>query len=84
MLHTDQFQPTHYLVSRTRKTPVQLVMSEQGCKLLTAQEFEQGKEPAFELRSRQGVFCQGVLVVGYSLEPMGVVKADEAVASTVQ
>jgi len=64
------FQPTHLLVSRSRQTPVQLIASEQGFKVMTEIEAEQGREPAFELRSKQGFFCQGILVVGYSLQPI--------------
>jgi len=37
---------------------------------MTEIEAEQGREPAFELRSKQGFFCQGILVVGYSLQPI--------------
>ena len=64
------FQPTHLLVSRSRQTPVQLIASEQGFKVMTEIEVQQGREPAFELRSKQGFFCQGILVVGYSLQPI--------------
>ncbi|WAL60102.1 hypothetical protein [Thermocoleostomius sinensis] len=66
------FTPTHFLVSRSRKTPVQLIPSASGFKILTEPEWQQGKEPAFEIRSRQGFFCQGVSVVGYRLEPIAV------------
>jgi hypothetical protein len=64
------FQPTHLLVSRSRQTPVQLIASEHGFKVMTEIEVQQGREPAFELRSKQGFFCQGILVVGYSLQPI--------------
>ena len=64
------FQPTHLLVSRSRQTPVQLIASEQGFKVMTEIEVQQGREPAFELRPKQGFFCQGILVVGYSLQPI--------------
>jgi hypothetical protein len=64
------FHPTHLLVSRSRQTPVQLIASEQGFKVMTEIEVQQGREPAFELRSKQGFFCQGILVVGYSLQPI--------------
>lgn len=66
------FNPTHLLVSRTRQTPVQLLACENGCKLLTEPEFHKGSEPAFELRPRQGFFCQGISVVGFRLEPIAV------------
>lgn len=64
------FQPTHLLVSRTRKTPVQLVSSENGMRLLTEPEFQSGAEAAFEIRPRLGIFCKGVPLVGYQLQPM--------------
>jgi len=64
------FQPTHLLVSRSRQTPVQLIASEHGFKVITEIEAQQGREPAFELRSKQGFFCQGIPVVGYSLQPI--------------
>ncbi|GAB4377055.1 MAG: hypothetical protein Kow00121_25450 [Elainellaceae cyanobacterium] len=64
------FNPTHFLVSRSRKTPVQLVPSNQGFKVLTEPEWQRGSEAAFEIRARQGFFCQGVPVVGYSLQPI--------------
>jgi hypothetical protein len=76
------FTPTHFLVSRSRKTPVQLVPSASGFKILTEPEWQQGKEPAFEIRTRQGFFCQGVLVVGYNLEPIAVEASPTAEAST--
>ncbi|MBD1912656.1 MULTISPECIES: hypothetical protein [unclassified Leptolyngbya] len=66
------FQPTHWLVSRSTKTPVQLIPAATGYRLMSEQEFEQGREPAFEIRPRLGVFCLDVQVVGYSLEPMPV------------
>jgi hypothetical protein len=64
------FQPTHLLVSRSRQTPVQLLASEQGFKVITEIELQQEREPAFEIRSKQGFFCQGIPVVGYSLQPI--------------
>lgn len=66
------FKPTHWLVSRHQKTPVQLLPSTQGFGLLTEPEFQQNRHPAFELRNRLGIFCQGVQVVGYHLEPMAI------------
>ncbi len=66
------FQPTHYLVSRSKKIPVQLVSSASGFKILTEPEWQRGAEPAFEMRPRQGLFCQGIPVVGYSLQPIDV------------
>ena len=75
------FSPTHFLVSRSRKTPVQLIPSTNGFKILTEPEWQQGKEPAFEIRARQGVFCQGVPVVGYNLQP---IQVDVATASAFE
>lgn len=66
------FQPTHLLVSRSRQTPVQLVPAANGFKILTETEWQRGSEPAFEMRPKQGFFCQGVSVVGFSLQPLDV------------
>lgn len=64
------FEPTHLLVSRSRQTPVRLVSGKKGFQIVTEPEWEQGVEPAFEVRPKQGFFCKGVLVIGYSLEPI--------------
>lgn len=66
----DMFQPTHWLVSRSRKIPV-LVQS-QGDRSLVFTEKEWGttRSPAFELHSKLGLSCRGVKVLGYELEPM--------------
>jgi hypothetical protein len=72
------FTPTHLLVTRSKKTPVQLIPYEQGFKVLTEIEFQRGSEPLFELRNKLGFFCQGIAVVGYALEPM------EAIAPTAE
>ncbi len=64
------FHPTHLLISRSRQTPVQIVPFEKGFKVLTEQEWQRGTEPAFEMRTKQGFFCQGIPVVGYSLQPI--------------
>lgn len=74
------FNATHLLVSRSRKTPVRLVSSEKGFKLITEQEWQQGSDPAFEMRPKQGFFCRDILVVGYSLQPIAL----EAPHSTTQ
>jgi hypothetical protein len=66
------FKPTHLLVSRSRKIPVQLVPAPQGCHIITEPEWQKGSEPAFEIRPKQGIFCRGILVVGYHLEPINV------------
>ena len=64
------FNPTHLLISRSRQTPVQLVLSPNGYFLVTAPEWQNGKQPAFELRSKLGFFCQGIPIIGYQLQPM--------------
>jgi hypothetical protein len=66
------FQATHLLVARAHKTPVQLVAGSTSVGILTEKEWQQGSEPAFEFRPKQGIFCRGVLVVGYQLEPIQV------------
>lgn len=77
------FHPTHVLVSRTKETPVQLVPTNQGYVLYTQQEWGMGRTPAFELRSKLGIFCLGTPVTGYHLQPIAssTVTAD-AVAAT--
>jgi hypothetical protein len=65
-----EFRPTHYLISRSKKVPVSLVPSARTFRIVTALEFEQGQEPAFELRAKQGFVCHGVPVIGYSLKPI--------------
>lgn len=72
MKDVQLFQPTHWLVSRNTKTPVQLMRTRAGCKLLSEREYEQHLEPAFELRPHLGVFCRDIPVIGYKLEPIPV------------
>lgn len=64
------FQPTHWLVSRSRKVPV--MVQPQGEKSLLFTEAEWGKttSPAFELHAKMGMYCRGIQVLGYGLEPM--------------
>ena len=71
------FQPTHWLVSRSRRVPV--VVQSQGEKawVFTENEWGQTEAPAFEFHARMGMYCKGVQVLGYTLEPMAV--AAEAV-----
>ncbi|WP_416672635.1 hypothetical protein [Egbenema bharatensis] len=76
------FTPTHYLVSRSRKTPVQLIPSANGFHVLTEPEWQQGKEAAFEMRARQGFFCQGIPVVGYHLQPIELAATTETAKPT--
>jgi len=64
------FNPTHQLVSRSRKTPVQLVPADKGYALLTETEWQRGSAPSFEIRPKLGIFCKGVPIVGYRLEPI--------------
>ena len=64
------FRPTHLLFSRSRSTPVQLVQSTQGFFLVTESEWQQQQKPAFEMRSNRGFFCQGIPVLGYTLQPI--------------
>ncbi len=75
------FQPTHLLVSRTRQTPVQIIPAEHGFKIITESEWQRGSEPAFEIRSKQGFFCQGISVVGYSLQPIEIAAQAEVTAN---
>ncbi|MGF1460711.1 MAG: hypothetical protein ACFBSG_17000 [Leptolyngbyaceae cyanobacterium] len=51
-----------------------MVVQSQGDKMLifTEAEWGQSKTPAFELHAKMGMFCKGVQVLGYSLEPMTV------------
>ncbi|WP_163685974.1 hypothetical protein [Leptolyngbya iicbica] len=57
-------------------------MQARGEKSLVFTEHEWGKTdtPAFELHVRMGMYCRGVQVLGYSLEPISVeaIKAVEA------
>lgn len=76
------FQPTHVLISRTKQTPVQLIQGTQGIKIITEQEWQQNAEPAFEFRPKQGFFCKGVLVLGFSLQPIQVEGATTATNAT--
>jgi len=64
------FSPTHVLISRTKETPVQLMPTRGGYKLYTEVDWQQGREAAFELKPKLGIFCQGVPVVGFQLAPM--------------
>lgn len=77
------FQPTHLLISRFRSTPVQLVKSPQGFFLVTEPEWQQHRQPVFEMRSQRGFFCQGIPVLGYSLQPLDTQLTLTASASAV-
>jgi hypothetical protein len=64
------FLPTHVLISRAKATPVQLVAAPGGYHLYTEADWQQGRTPAFELKPKQGIYCQGVQVVGFRLQPI--------------
>jgi len=66
------FCPTHMLVSRSRRTPVQLMASPNGFYLVSELEIPQKREPSFEIRPKLGIFCKGIPLVGYRLEPLAV------------
>ena len=64
------FSPTHSLVSRSQSTPVQLVKSPEGFFLVTETEWQEQRQPAFEIRPQRGFFCKGFPLIGYSLQPL--------------
>lgn len=64
------FRPTHLLVSRSKQTPVQLVSSPKGFFLATELDWQQRRQPSFEMHPRRGFFCQGIPILGYSLQPL--------------
>ena len=64
------FQPTHWLVSRSRKIPVLVQAQRNKSLVFTEKEWGKTPSPAFELHAKLGMFCRGVKVVGYELEPM--------------
>ncbi len=64
------FRPTHSLVSRSQSTPVQLVKSPEGFFLVTETEWQEQRQPVFEIRSQRGFFCKGFPLLGYSLQPI--------------
>ena len=66
------FRPTHLLVSRSCSTPIQLVQNPQGFFLVTESEWLQHRKPAFEMHPQRGFFCQGIPVLGYSLQPLDI------------
>jgi hypothetical protein len=78
------FTPSHLLVTRSKKTPVQLIPSELGFKILTKIEDQRGSEPIFEIRTKLGFFCQGIAVVGYTLEPIDAAATPETTPSLAQ
>ena len=64
------FSPTHMLVSAAKQTPVRVVRGPQGFFLVTEQEWKQGRKPLFEIRPKRRFFCNGIQVLGYSLQPL--------------
>jgi hypothetical protein len=66
------FKSTHLLVSRSKQIPVHLVASRKGFFLVTQSEWEQNRKPAFEIQPQRGFFCQGIPVLGYSLQPIAI------------
>ncbi len=64
------FKPTHLLVSCSRSTPIQLVQNPKGFFLVTESEWLQHCKPAFEMRPQLGLFCHGIPVLEYSLQPL--------------
>lgn len=78
------FQPTHWLVSRSRRLPVVVTSSPEKSLIYTEDEWNAGKSPAFELHPKLGMFCRGVQVLGFALEPMEDSAATMSAASLVQ
>jgi hypothetical protein len=66
------FKPTHLLVSRSKQIPVHLVAGRAGFFLVTESEWHQNRKPAFEMHSQRGFLCQGIPVLGYSLQPLAI------------
>ncbi|MEM9271633.1 MAG: hypothetical protein AAGA80_01535 [Cyanobacteria bacterium P01_F01_bin.143] len=64
------FRPTHLLVSRSKSTPVQLIKSPEGFFLVTEAEWQEKRQPMFEIHSQRGFFCKGFPLLGYSLQPI--------------
>ncbi|NET39948.1 MAG: hypothetical protein F6K19_49690 [Cyanothece sp. SIO1E1] len=68
---SKMFQPTHMLISRTKQIPVQLAPGpERRFWVVTEQEWQQRRKPAFEMHPKLGFYCQGIKVMGYKLEPV--------------
>ncbi|MEO0826506.1 MAG: hypothetical protein AAFW84_28875 [Cyanobacteria bacterium J06635_15] len=64
------FNPTHILISRSRKVPVMLKSGRECLLIFTQQEWEQQRTPAFNVHPKLGIYCQGISVIGYRLEPI--------------
>ena len=77
------FRPTHLLVSRSQSTPVQLIKSTKGFFLVTETEWQEQRQPAFEIRPQRGFFCKGFPLLGYSLQPIKTQARQTKLASVV-
>ncbi len=77
------FSPTHSLVSRSQSTPVQLVKSPEGFFLVTETEWQEQRQPAFEIRPQRGFFCKDFPLLGYSLQPLDIQASQTKFASVV-
>ncbi len=77
------FRPTHLLVSRSQSTPVQLIKSPEGFFLVTKTEWQEQRQPAFEIRPQRGFFCKGFPLLGYSLQPLDTQASQTKFASVV-
>ncbi len=77
------FRPTHLLVSRSQSTPVQLVKSPEGFFLVTETEWQEKRQPAFEIRPQRGFFCKGFPLLGYSLQPLEIQASQTKLVSVV-
>jgi hypothetical protein len=71
------FEATHILISRhQQQTPVRLEAGGNRFKVYTEQEWLEKREPAFEMDAKLGLFCRGVQVVGFQLQPIAVKEAN--------
>jgi hypothetical protein len=75
------FQPTHWLVSRSRKVPVVVQPHGEKSLLFTESEWGNTASPAFELHAKMGMYCKGVQVLGYELQPMTSAPLERATSS---
>lgn len=64
------FQPTHYLVSPTRRIPVLLVSKGDISWAYSEEEWREQKVPAFKIHVKLGFFCYDMKVINYTLEPI--------------
>lgn len=79
------FQPTHWLVSRSRRIPVVVVARGDRSAIFTEKELGKVHAPAFELHPKLGIFCRGVQVIGYELAPIqAAIEAPTDMATTAR